>query len=74
MLRAYAQADSKPVAVAAPVPGEYQSATYLQKKLTAKIPEAAWGKARDGLRLALVVRDINNTEWNDLPVGTRDSV
>ncbi len=58
------------VPTTAPAAEEYQSATYLQKKLTAKIPDAAWGKARDGLRLAIVVRDSNNTEWNDLPAAT----
>jgi hypothetical protein len=47
----------------------YQSATYLQKTLAAKIPDTVWGKARDGLRLAMVVRDPTNTEWNDLPAG-----
>lgn len=49
---------------------KYQSATYLQKKISAKIPDVAWGEARNGLRLAIVVRDANNTEWNDLPADT----
>ncbi len=34
----------------------YQSATYLQRKLAAKIPAALWGRPLDGLRLGLVPR------------------
>ena len=53
-----------------PAPEKYQSATYRQKKLSAKIPDSLWGKTRDGLRMAVVVRDVGNTEWNNLPAET----
>ena len=32
---------------------DYQSATYLQKQIAASIPEAAWGKPKNGLRAKL---------------------
>jgi beta-lactamase regulating signal transducer with metallopeptidase domain len=49
----------------------YESATYLQPKIAAKIPEALWGKPLDGLRLALVPRQSTPaTDWNELPRGT----
>lgn len=49
----------------------YQTATYLQEKISAKIPDAAWGKPNKGLRLAMVIRDESKTDWNELPAGTR---
>ncbi len=53
-----------------PAPEKYQSATYMQKKLSTKIPDSLWGKTRDGMRMAVVVREAGNTEWNYLPEGT----
>jgi hypothetical protein len=50
---------------------EYQSATYLQPKIAAKIPDALWGRPVDGLRLALVPRDWTpGMDWNELPPDT----
>lgn len=50
---------------------KYQSATYLQEKISAKIPDAAWGKPNKGLRLAMVIREESKTDWNELPAGAR---
>lgn len=50
---------------------QYQTATYLQEKISAKIPDAAWGKPNKGLRLAMVIREQSNTDWNELPAATR---
>jgi beta-lactamase regulating signal transducer with metallopeptidase domain len=50
---------------------EYQSATYLQRKIAAKIPDTLWGKPIDGLRLALVPREWSpEIDWNELPLDT----
>lgn len=50
---------------------QYQTATYLQEKISAKIPDAAWGKPNKGLRLAMVIREESRPDWNELPAGTR---
>lgn len=49
----------------------YQSVTYLQPKIAAKIPDALWGKPLDGLRLGLTPRHWSpGTDWNELPADT----
>lgn len=46
----------------------YESVTYLQPGLKAKIPEALWGPPLDGLRLGLVPSDgIDWSKWQQLP-------
>lgn len=52
------------------VPDEsYQSATYLQPKIQAKLPDALWGKPVSGLRLGLVPTNSGpaGADWNTLP-------
>ena len=52
------------------VPDEsYQSATYLQPKIQAKLPDALWGKSVSGLRLGLVPTHSGpaGADWNTLP-------
>jgi hypothetical protein len=48
---------------------EYNSATYLQAKIEAKLPETLWGKPVDGLRLGLVPASARPTgaDWDALP-------
>lgn len=48
---------------------EYNSATYLQAKIEAKLPDALWGKPVDGLRLGLVPVSARPTgaDWDALP-------
>jgi hypothetical protein len=47
---------------------DYQTATYLQPKIAARIPAALWGPTVDGLRLALVPREWTpGMDWNELP-------
>ena len=46
----------------------YQSATYLQPKIQAQLPDALWGKPVSGLRLGLVPRESGpDSEWDALP-------
>lgn len=46
---------------------KYQPVSAAQPKLAGKIPDALWGKAHEGLKLALVMRDPDKTDWNELP-------
>lgn len=46
----------------------YESRTYLQPKIVAKLPDVLWGKPVDGLRLGLVPRDWQpDIDWYALP-------
>jgi hypothetical protein len=49
----------------------YQSVTYRQSSVAAKIPDSLWGQPLDGLRLALVPREWEpGFDWNQLSRDT----